>query len=431
MGEPELTRAQLAAVSVVALLCLLLPFGSGYSIHAGSLYVGNFAESAAFYVLALIPGAAAVLNHALSRVSKHAQSAVEARRFRAIRDRISPPAPLTSTGTGGSAPLDERASALALIARAIVGALASALVLTSVFLLVAVIADKYGFDPKNPGLKGLLAAGLGAYVSVVYFMIGRMYANALSSRFVSASALRAAFSCAIGLACGALALTDVLPAGKTPWAALFLVGLFQNAAYTAIRSRADGWFGAAKAENEELPLDTIQGVDDTSVDLLREYGVATIQQVADSDAEELSNRTLIPLRTLADWIDQALLIRELQRKIAASRLLGIRTASDVANVFLRSASGDLSAIALLKTFGQKTELGDPGTDQLARKLVSNATVRVVYEYVNGTALGTFLVLPPEFEKSFEAQMAQWKIVDPAGTAAPNFSLVRMKPAAAP
>ncbi|HEY2093999.1 MAG TPA: hypothetical protein VGJ81_19160 [Thermoanaerobaculia bacterium] len=385
-----LSRNQIVAVSIMAAVCIVLPLGYAYEIdlfRSGKwlYYIGGLRNDGALYLLALIPGTAAVIHHILTRSSQQAYATSEAERYDQIFQSMS-----TAGVTSAASPTARERTTRE---RSILSSSTAALLLTTTFMLVAAFMDLYAFKDASEGIKGLIAAGAGAYVSVLYYMTGRMYANALSSRFVSASALKSAFSVAIGFAAGTIGATDLLPSGKTPWVALFLVGLFHNVAYDAIRSRADAWFGAPKAENEELPLDTIQGIDDTTVDLLREYGIATIQQLAESNATSVSNRALIPLETLCDWIDQAILIVNIQRKVAATRLLGVRTATDLTRVWIRAGNGDPLAKDLLKTLAQKTELNDAGLDQLARKLANNITVRVVYLFRNG--LDLFYVAIPQ------------------------------------
>jgi hypothetical protein len=421
---PTLTRAQAIFIYTLTAICVVLPFGLAYSIQIGSLHIGRLGANGTFYVLALLPGAAAIIRHVVSRSSQPTENEADRNRYRALHTRHAAPSNSNATQSADASTTPTTSSQASYSSLA--SAVTSALLLTSVFLLVAAVLDhKEGFGHAPASLKGLLAAGTGAYASVVYYMTARMYANALSSRFVSASALRAAFSIVIGLAAGAFGVATILPQGQTPWVALFLVGLFQNAAYTAIRARANTWLGAAKPENEELPVDTIQGIDDTTVDLLREYGIATIQQISEADPVDLSERTLIPLRTIADWMDQAILVRELQRKIAAARLLGLRTATRVAQYSLRGQKGDAEALTVLKTLGQKTDLGEAGALQLAKDLSESASVRILFEFLNGRSLETFLTLPAEFEKSFADQMTHWVAADGGVQPPKTYSLVRM------
>ena len=411
MGEPlSLTRGHVLTVWIVAGLCAILPFGYHFWIQlspgdnkSGYLYIGNFSANAIFYVLALLPGAAAIMHYVVSRSSRNTEAFAEISRFRCIYQNY-----LIACGAATEKAAEdpdrakrieaERAEART---RGLISAVASALLLTSVLLLVAALADQYGVKWDQPkesykAIQGLIFAGLGAYVSVVYYMIGRMYANALSSRFVSASALKTAFALGLGYAAAAAGIENLLPGQKTAPVALVMLGLFQSAAYTAIRNRANTWLGAAKPENEELPLDSIQGIDDTTVDLLREYGVATIQQLAESDLADLSKRTLVPIATLADWADQAILIVDLQRKISVTRPLGIRCASDLARAYLMKDP-------VVATVGQKTEL-DGNVNFLAVKLLNKASVRAVFEFLRGMKLETFLTTQTEFDTRFDARL---------------------------
>ena len=398
------------------LLCLILPFGYTSLIRlfvSGKwlYYIGGFGPNAEFYLLALLPGAVAIIHHVVTRSSRQSEVMNDVERFRCMQQKY-----LTQCGEVAAVTQQKvDASVLAerendMRWRALFSSVSSALLLTAVFLFVAAMADRYGIlweSGRREAIHGLILAGFGAYVSVVYYMIGRMYANALSSRFVSASMLKTAFAVALGMALGGVGIVDALPTGRTPAVALFLLGLFQSAAYSAIRSRANTWLGAAKPENEELPLDTIQGIDDTTVDLLREYGIATLQQLAEADPAECSLRSLVPIATLCDWIDQAIFIVEVQRKISATRPLGVRAATDVVCLYLREQTGDQDAGTILSLAGQKTDLGENGIRQVAKKFENSPIVSAILEFLRTSKV--VLLTDSDFDVRFNRRMSGWVV----------------------
>src|SRR5260370_28324439 len=88
MGEPpSLTRGQILAVSLIAVLCLLLPFGyvSWVSLLGSEYYLGRFGPNAEFYLLALLPGAAAIIHHIVTRSSRHSDVTNDLARFRCVQ----------------------------------------------------------------------------------------------------------------------------------------------------------------------------------------------------------------------------------------------------------------------------------------------------------------------------------------------------------
>src|SRR5207253_6607762 len=90
---------------------------------------------------------------------------------------------------------------------------------------------------------------------------------------------------------------------------LFLIGLFHSSAIDMLRARAMKLFGRAEHDEDEIALTAIEGIDLTTADLLAEYGVGSVQHLATAEPGELSDRTLLPLDRILDWIDQAMLIR--------------------------------------------------------------------------------------------------------------------------
>jgi hypothetical protein len=135
-----------------------------------------------------------------------------------------------------------------------VGAIAASLFLTGIFLLIAVFAGCEVQEQKGAianGVQGMMYAGLGSYVAVLYYMVARLYANALSPRFIVTSALRTASAVALGWVFGIVGVTAFVgepaagaggqgTAALAGNAVLFLVGLFHNIAIDcAARTRAE------------------------------------------------------------------------------------------------------------------------------------------------------------------------------------------------
>ena len=146
-------------------------------------------------------------------------------------------------------------------------------------------------------------------------------------------------------------------------------------------------FGAQTAETDELPITSIEGIDDTSADLLNEYGVSTIQHVATAEPGELCERTLLPLDRIVDWVDQALLIRYLKRNISVSRALGIRGAVNLAMVYVRAsrdAQGDDAK--LIASLAEKIAMPAAALTAIAADLYNDYMVGLIYELQQGRAL---------------------------------------------
>ena len=324
-----------------------------------------------FIFLALVPGVLAIVYHLVTVVQRRKQNhaAVDA-----YYDWLST----------RSRPHQKGLKRIADATPGPVSANAATILLVAVFLFVAIIA---GYTKWDGGLRGVVYSGLGAYVAVLYFMISRLYASALSSRFLMSSAIGAASAIVMGWVFGTIGF-NVFGAGADSLNAssvFFLTGLFHKWAFDAMRQRARKLFGQREPETVELPIDSIQGVDDVHADLLSEYGVSTVQHLATAEPGELCERTLLPLDRIAEWMDQAILITYLNKSIVAARALGIRGANDLVLIYVLAAAenppGPMSK--LLDSLGEKISMPRAAIDAIAQRLRDDYTVGLVYDLREG------------------------------------------------
>ncbi|HEX7136695.1 MAG TPA: hypothetical protein VF219_02565 [Vicinamibacterales bacterium] len=154
---------------------------------------------------------------------------------------------------------------------------------------------------EKVGYPGFIFAALGAFVSVMWRMINRINANALTSRFMFTAALRATIAMAVGMVVAQVDLFGLKngDAASTFKAALFfLIGLFTDWALTAIRTRARSVFNQPNSPCDQLPLCFIDGLDDGVIDILDELGIWDVQHLATSEPDELTIRTLYPFNRI-------------------------------------------------------------------------------------------------------------------------------------
>ena len=371
----RITRIFVIATAVgFALLPFLL---LSRAFHFRGYSIGGMDWSAFLYLLALLPGGVAVVYHLISTPSRRQSGRRLIARYVEIRDAafdLSPPTDIAEVE-------DESASAVA--------AACASLFLTGVFLLVAVVASHYlAAAPPDPALRksieGIVFCGVGAYVAVLYYMAGRLYANALSSRFMTTSALRSASAVSVGWVIGMVGIDALLPDSATS-GVFFVIGLFYNWAIGSIRTRALTWLGAPKSDNDELPITIVEGIDDTAADLLSEYGITTLQHLVEADPAELSERTLIPINRILEWIDQAMLIQRVKRGVVIMRASGVRTATDLARIYA-VAHEESVAGELLKSLAERTGLGLPALILICREFQSNRMLNVIYDALEGRSL---------------------------------------------
>lgn len=267
------------------------------------------------------------------------------------------------------------------------GALWGALLLTMVFLIAVGVAEEgpallLGKLKSTDGIQGFLFAAMGAYVSVMWRMINRIHANALTYRFVFTATLRSALAMAIGYVAARVQLF-----GETgPAVALFfMVGLFTDWALSELRNRARAMFKQNNAACDRLPLCLIDGLDDGMIDILDELGIWDVEHLATSEPAELTIRTLYPFNRVIDWIDQAILVMYLRRNIGAAREHGITGAIDLAVLYgyildpERTASFD-RANKILDEMSKRMALSREVIDSIAQALYFDYTVEQLYRF---------------------------------------------------
>ncbi len=381
-----LSRRQRGLVIGLALLFVAMPFFFIGDLRLNNYEIRDLQASGFFFSLGLLPGAIGIAYHvvtATTRRSKEQESIAQYYTFRNSRPqaRAQEQVKVTPGVEVSSDPL---------------AAIAASLFLTGIFLLIAVFAGFESQEQKGAqynGVVGMMYAGLGAYVAVLYYMVARLYANALTPRFLSTSALRTASCVALGWVFGIVGITAMVGAPDasgsstgelTSHGVLFLAGLFHNGAIEALRRRAAKLFGATAPEVEDIPLMSVEGIDDTTRDLLTEYGVSTMQHLATTEPGDLCDRTLLPLDRILDWVDQALLIRYLGRNIAVARTLGIRGAINLSLIHARvdAAPGGEDA-KLLASLAEKVGIPAAGIDNTARELRDDYMVALIYELQQG------------------------------------------------
>jgi hypothetical protein len=275
--------------------------------------------------------------------------------------------------------------------------LTGALLLTGVFLIVAILAPHA--TSKNPAEMGIVFAGYGTYVSTLWFMLGRLNAHALSPRFLLNSTLKAA----IGILIGFIAAMSVGFFGKaesamTSQMLLFMVGFFHDWALGYIRKKAVELFQVNQNPGTapELPLAMIEGVDDAAADLLDELGVSTVQHLAMQSPVELSMRSLYPIKRVIDWIDQALLTLYFRDKIVAARELGIRGMTEFIAIYeqatgIHPGKADQSK-ELMTVLAQKLGVSESALYLMAGACRHDDSVKFLYDlrHFNEEAAGESL-----------------------------------------
>lgn len=367
---------------VYALSFLLLGFALLYSIHWSyadwrrSSYAFGLGGGAIFLFLAFVPGILAIVYHLVTVTQRRQQNIAAVDKYYKWRNETRSVKREHQKGLDrGEDPLKDYGPVSANVAT---------ILLVAVFLFVAIVATYTTWNGN--ALQGIVYAGLGAYVSVLYYMVARLYASALSSRFLMSSAIGSASSLAMGwvFAAGGLGILGVDAKTWGVTTVLFLTGLFHRWAFDALRRRARKLFGQPEPETVELPLNSVEGVDDVHADLLNEYGVTTVQGLATAEPGELCDRTLLPLDRIGDWIDQAILITHLKKNITQARDLGIRGAIDLVKIY-ENVTTNAAMGTLLDELATRCKVPRAAIDAIAHRLSHDYQVALVEEMREGVA----------------------------------------------
>lgn len=129
------------------------------------------------------------------------------------------------------------------------------------------------------------------------------------------------------------------------WLALaFLIGFFPETGLSllkrAVAVRARGL--VMREEERSVALERLEGINVYHQSRLLDEGVENVENLAHADIIELMLDTRIPLPTLVDWIDQAILLGHVpdQEDQNALRDCGIRTATDLEAAFALASDRD-------------------------------------------------------------------------------------------
>ncbi|HEY6139639.1 MAG TPA: hypothetical protein VI670_17895 [Thermoanaerobaculia bacterium] len=272
----------------------------------------------------------------------------------------------------------------------------AAVILTLVFEIPAGVANGRGttwplagfpleLDPNV--LSGFLFASLGAFVAVMWRMINRINANALSARFMFTAALRAAIAMLIGLIAGKVNLFELKDESTLQGTLFFLIGLFTDWGLSALRARARTVFNQPNDPCDRLPLCFVDGLDDGVIDILDELGIWDVQHLATSEPGELTAKTLYPFNRIIDWIDQAILISYFRRDISEARKVGITGAIDLATLYsytLEKTEPEskitTKANAILDELSKKMGMSREAIELICSNLYFDYTVEQLYRF---------------------------------------------------
>jgi hypothetical protein len=203
-----------------------------------------------------------------------------------------------------------------------------------------------------PKPSPVVFAFLGSYVFAVGLLFRLYIRSDLKPKAYTHIAIRIIIGIAVAWAISALPVRFTKPVGglgSTLLVLAFVIGFFPSTGFAVIFQflRSQKLFvGRGPSGEGRFPLYLLDGMSIYTRNRLLQEGIENLENLAHSDVPELMLQTRIPLATLIDWIDQAILYlhvkvpsasgaaaedpgEEKDADIKTLRSYGIRTATDL------------------------------------------------------------------------------------------------------
>jgi hypothetical protein len=219
-------------------------------------------------------------------------------------------------------------------------------------------------------------------------VISRLNSAALSGKFLLNCAMRSGIALVFGFVAGEIGLFSVVTQPNQRLLPYFALGVFPTWAFATLRRRARAIFTTDDDNCDTLPLCLIDGLDDGIEDRLAEVGIWDVQHLATARPGELTLRTLYTFNRVADWINQAILVSYVKRRIGACRDMGVRSAIDLATLYADYSNqiyhrGDDKvyidrATTLFGNLAQKTNMSVDALLAVARSLYEDSLVQLIW-----------------------------------------------------
>jgi hypothetical protein len=162
----------------------------------------------------------------------------------------------------------------------------------------------------------LLYAVIGSYCFNIGVLVRRTFLADVTEHVYWGAINRLVFSAGLAIATHGL-LSDFMDP------LYFVIAFTPGVFFTKLRKTATKALSDTGQETDELPLQLVQGIDIWKEQRLEEEGIESVENLATADILNLVVKTHYPLRTLIDWIDQAILIQRLAAKLQVMRGAGV------------------------------------------------------------------------------------------------------------
>lgn len=234
-------------------------------------------------------------------------------------------------------------------------------------------------DKFLSAIRPVMMAFVGVYLFNLGSTIRRLYLSDLTEHVFWSAANRLLLT--IGLAvliATAFGLNDSSDEdfSRYYYFLFFAIGFIANEYLQWAVDHAVRLLKIRQSQTPDLPLRTVQGINIWKEYRLQEEGIENVQNLATADVIALAFKTHFSLRTLVDWIDQAILIDRLGDKARELRGEGlIAGAIDFAWQSPKNSGSDASA----NLIGAKLKVDPHFVGQLMNNLFEDAHVRTLWE----------------------------------------------------
>lgn len=175
------------------------------------------------------------------------------------------------------------------------------------------------FKPEY--LYNPLFAAVGAYTFHTGVIVRRSFMTDITKNVYWSSVNRLLFSVAFAL------VLYLMPfdAGKKPEMRIvcFAVAFFPGVAITWLRKYLRKALQIEDPDLPELEIQLIQGIDIWKEDRLVEEGIEGVENLATANVFSLAAKMHYPMRTIVDWMDQAILIQRFPNQVKQIQAAGL------------------------------------------------------------------------------------------------------------
>ena len=215
-----------------------------------------------------------------------------------------------------------------------------------------------------------VSASVGAYVFNMGVIVRRSYMADITKNVFWASINRVVISVGMALM--------IYPLFQRQPVLCFAIAFFPKLFISLLRKQVTKVLAVTDTAVQELDIQLVQGIDVWKEERLEEEGIESVQNLATADVLGLAVKMHYPLRTIVDWMDQAILIQRFPKVFRAMQDAGFAvSAIEFAWMGLEGDPG------LVTHLSQQTGLDPLVLKSAMRSMSEDAIVRILWRLWQG------------------------------------------------